>query len=376
MVEYGTVAPTKYEYWYDSVQYHTGEERMSRPTCAAIVHGRCLVGNKRGEVSTHALATTISSPVCSRGEIIAWTRRASAVRCILETDLINANGSNGMVLGSADGSVTYLHKGATVCEHSLLASISTLSRLNSDGVPAVAAADIAGTMLVFGVLGPLWRLRLQDLAALNGCIYKPSAYALLPVQRAPMVSDVAVDVPADVAIDATDDKMPETATEHLLAAVGERTLLELDSSSGRVLHLIESPSAMTALARDQGFSSVGGTDMVGMKRGRAHLDDGSSQLEAGSAHEHVLGNVIVATTDYTVLFWPGWRAVATVGVRVTCMDASSWSSHGLLACSGHFSGALIVRATGEYAIDRTIMLLQRLCLAPALCWSSPSSVSG
>ena len=275
--------------------------------CAAAVsidRGCCYLGDSSGRIEAQTLTDCTPALVCQM-------RRNAAVRCILPADLLIGRGGDGLVIGDAAGHVVYFQGGVAVNDLALPFAVAALARHYSrDREPAIAAADVGGTVMVFGLLSqPHWRLRLQDALALTRLhLRHPAGTALLSVR----------------AIDADGVRRRQ-----LLVAAGGQALLRV-SIEGIALDVIQAPEEVTALG--DGWSSDG--------------DDDDGEDDECDPSENDWPLAVVACAGGSIHRLPSMERLAAVGARVSAVDASWWKAHGLLACCGHFDGVLITTRHG------------------------------
>ena len=313
------------------------------------------VGGESGDVTSLALPN--ATPTVRQ---VVRTRDGSAVKCLLVIDLLDVNGSSGLAVGSAQGTVGYYHgNGRTaVCEHELPFAVAALAHhRTANGAPTVAASDIGGTVLVFGLLEPLWRLRLQDVPTLASRVRHPAAAALLSLRTCDEAG---------------------VRRRRLLLAGGGQVLLQV-GSDGSAVSVHDAPTSVTALATDDVAQDGGGCDGATPCRAtvgdataandpapvegsvplrllkRQRLDsavdlavedpcrpDGSEEADLGSL-------VLLACSDGTVRNFPDMSCASNIGVHVTSLDARQWRTRGLLVCCGRFDGVIVAMRAGGVA---------------------------
>ena len=379
---------------------------MNTYMTAAHMDARSLtayVGEASGEVCAHVLWPEL------RVRQVLQTRGAAAVRCIVTADLLDPCGNGGLAVGCARGSIGYYHGGRTaICTHSLPFAVAALARHRAeDGQPAIAASDVGGTVLVFGLLGPLRRLRLQDFVAVASRLRHPAGTAIESVR----------------VLDATGRRAGRQRSDEpraqLLVAAGGPSLLRI-RNDGSLACTLEAPGAVTALSVD-GTEDEDAGDGNELEQPGPHDDGGGGSGDAGDVGdggggdvgdvgdvdghnecsvddvdataqdegsggerraskrskvaapcaatsaatttttpaagasgasvapleplERCLGAVLVGCADGTVRSYPTMRCVAMLGAPATRMDASRWRSHGLIVCTGRFDGVLVATRT-------------------------------
>jgi hypothetical protein len=209
------------------------------------------VGEASGEVSAHVLLPEL------RVRQVLQTRGAAAVRCIVTADLLDPCGNGGLAVGCARGSIGYYHGGRTaICTHSLPFAVAALARHRAeDGQPAIAASDVGGTVLVFGLLGPLRRLRLQDFVAVASRLRHPAGTAIESVRVLGATGRRAgrqrSDEPrAQLLVAAGGPSLlSDEPRAQLLVAAGGPSLLRI-RNDGSLACTLEAPGAVTALSVD------------------------------------------------------------------------------------------------------------------------------
>jgi hypothetical protein len=286
----------------------------------SLRRGACFLGDEQGCVYERPLANDAPRVTVCR------MRSKSTVRCILPADLLFDGGTDGLVVGDAAGYVTYFHGGIPVSEHRLPCGIAALVRhCSRDRARAVAAADLGGTVIVFGTPSqPHWRLRLQDVPALvRLSVMQPAAAGLISLGSS------------------------DSRQGRLLIAAGQRALL-LVSANGVPMNVLEAPEEVTALADGSGSSS----------------DDDQEREEP----EADLTFAVVACAGGSVHSVPSMERLAIVGAHVTAVDAAYWGARGWLACCGYFDGVLVVARYGllQHVLSSSgWCLCVRLLIAPA-----------
>ena len=221
------------------------------------------VGEASGEVSAHVLLPEL------RVRQVLQTRGAAAVRCIVTADLLDPCGNGGLAVGCARGSIGYYHGGRTaICTHSLPFAVAALARHRAeDGQPAIAASDVGGTVLVFGLLGPLRRLRLQDFVAVASRLRHPAGTAIESVR----------------VLDATGRRAGRQRSDEpraqLLVAAGGPSLLRI-RNDGSLACTLEAPGAVTALSVD-GTEDEDAGDGDELEQPGPHDDGGGGGGDAG-----------------------------------------------------------------------------------------------
>ena len=315
-------------------------------TVAALAPDACYVGDASGQVQC---AGTSRDPPASRP---IWTRGRAAVRCILPVDLLarNGSGTHGLAVGDASGTVGYYQDGRLVCEHALPLAITALSHhVDGDGGPAVAAADVGGAILVFGLLAsPVWRIRLQDAVAACG-IYPRfvSAVALASIGAPPRTGPAApaasrrLVVAADGGLLALIDERGEMARLLVRAADGTRAA-DGGPPSGTDGYVAPPDVELTALG--QGTDSSAGATAGGAHRAGCSLpvacSDGWVRVLRDAASPAGLGQSAPREAYHL-------ETLAHVGVRVSAICCGLWRELGALACVGHFDGALLLSCRAE-----------------------------
>ena len=249
---------------------------MNTYMTAAHMDARSLtayVGEASGEVCAHVLWPEL------RVRQVLQTRGAAAVRCIVTADLLDPCGNGGLAVGCARGSIGYYHGGRTaICTHSLPFAVAALARHRAeDGQPAIAASDVGGTVLVFGLLGPLRRLRLQDFVAVASRLRHPAGTAIESVR----------------VLDATGRRAGRQRSDepraHLLVAAGGPSLLRI-RNDGSLACTLEAPGAVTALSVD-GTEDEDAGDGNELEQPGPHDDGGGGSGDAGDVGDGGGGDV-------------------------------------------------------------------------------------
>ena len=231
------------------------------------------VGEASGEVCAHVLWPEL------RVRQVLQTRGAAAVRCIVTADLLDPCGNGGLAVGCARGSIGYYHGGRTaICTFSLPFAVAALARHRAeDGQPAIAASDVGGTVLVFGLLGPLRRLRLQDFVAVASRLRNPAGSAIESVR----------------VLDATGRRAGRRRSDepraHLLVAAGGPSLLRI-RNDGSLACTLEAPGAVTALSVD-GTEDEDAGDGNELEQPGPHDDGGGGSGDAGDVGDGGGGDV-------------------------------------------------------------------------------------
>ena len=223
------------------------------------------VGDASGEVSAHVLWPKL------RVQQVLQTRGAAAVRCIVTADLLDPCGNGGLAVGCARGSIGYYHGGRTaICTHSLPFAVAALARHRAeDGQSAIAASDVGGTVLVFGLVGPLRRLRLQDFVAVASRLRHPAATAIESVRV------------LDAAGRRAGRRRSDEPRAQMLVAAGGPSLLRI-RNDGSLACTLEAPGAVTALSVDAS-EDEDADDEDGLEQPRLHDDEGGGGGDAGDA---------------------------------------------------------------------------------------------
>ena len=211
------------------------------------------VGDASGEVSAHVLWPKL------RVQQVLQTRGAAAVRCIVTADLLDPCGNGGLAVGCARGSIGYYHGGRTaICTHSLPFAVAALARHRAeDGQSAIAASDVGGTVLVFGLVGPLRRLRLQDFVAVASRLRHPAATAIESVRV------------LDAAGRRAGRRRSDEPRAQMLVAAGGPSLLRI-RNDGSLACTLEAPGAVTALSVDAS-EDEDADDEVGLEQPRTRM---------------------------------------------------------------------------------------------------------
>ena len=305
---------------------------------AAYVDDLCgYVGDASGQVCA---VTSGSRPF--------WTDRGAAVQCVVSVDLLECKGSSGLgvAVGDAAGLVSYFIDGRLVCAHSLPQAIAALARhVDANGNPAVAAADVGGAILVFGLdAAPLCRLRMHDVRA-SRSLWAPTG---------PTVGLASVPTRLSAAAHA------DHGRRLLVVASAVGHLHALDSR-GELVEWGQAPTGITALGEVgeelDGYAGADGSGGGGRARDRDAVELPLA-CEDGSVCSYVCTDVGVhdeappessrdaPPSEAGMESAARLEAVARLGVKITSLGCSLWRGAGLLACIGLFDGVLLVSRGG------------------------------
>ena len=287
----------------DATAHEPASDQSSILTACALATNCACIGDRHGRVHCWT-----SEPTTNIIETFG-----APVQCLLIADLVVCGGPPGVVVGDADGLVSYFHDGRLLCEHSLPLSITAMAR-HCDALdrPAVAAADASGVVLLFGAHEVVWRIRLQDARPLRTCT--PSAVAL--------ASHVANDSAGD-------------GQRVLMVATGGCAVAALASGDGALLTLWNAPASVSALCTAEG---------------NAGIDDGTTTPSSIEVQLVLAANGqlhVDRSADGSSL-----RQFCCVGAHVTSMSPLLARRDGLrqsilfVACCGHFDGSFVASRCG------------------------------
>ena len=309
-----------------------GQERASDQssslTACAFATDRTYIGDRHGRVHIWTSSDTAKGVIETFG---------APVQCLLVADLVNCGGPSGVVVGDANGAVSYFHDGRLLCEHTLPLTITAMAR-HCDEIdrPAVAVADASGVVLLFGAHEVIWRVRLQDARPLRACT--PSAVAL--------ASHVANDSAGD-------------GRRVLLVATGGRTMAALASNDGALLALWNAPASVSALCSAEDDGGIRTDGLNGSDDDRtAALSGGETRLLLAASGELYEDR----SADGSSL-----RRFCCVGAHVTSMSPLLTRRDGvresflLIVCCGHFNGSFVASRCG---LLRHILPVSDACAWP------------